>query len=402
MKPEQILRGLLTLAAVVVACALAASAKFYVEAMVSPYFAFALLAATIIHLRTQATWKEAAYVAGAVAGFALLDFMVLGLTPKLMAWPSFTGLGSVLVMAIHVIWERGEERRRLLLMAVVPAVLFAGSDYFASDLLQWTEKAQSRVFDLYLLSFDISMYFQIPALTGQWFQHWRWLRSASLWCYVAIPVSIAFTYAGLLVRRSPWAIPSMIAFLCAGPLGIVFYNIFPAIGPAHLLGARFPWQPITFEEGPRLLLESLTNLAGPRNAMPSLHLAWVLLAWWYSRGLSFWERGIALVFLIFAGLATVGTGEHYFADLIVAIPFCLFLQGASAVHQPWKNRWRLAATWGGLGGVAVWLLALRYLPRLFWLSPGVPWILFGFTLAICSIVQARLAQDAVSPIPAGE
>ena len=104
-------------------------------------------------------------------------------------------------------------------------------------------------------------------------------------------------------------------------------------------------------------------IAGPRNAMPSLHMAWTLLGWWYSRGLSWWERSIALAFAAFTVLAAMGTGEHYCVDLVVAFPFALMIQALCAYNLRWSDLRRLQARSLGLGATFAWLVALRYANR---------------------------------------
>ena len=166
---------------------------------------------------------------------------------------------------------------------------------------------------------------QIPFLVGQQFALHPTLRTTALLAYIGLSIPIAFVYAGQVRRIREKALQCFAVFVLTGPVGILFYNLVPALGPVHLLQQNFPWNPLPIEQAARVFIEPLA-LAGPRNAIPSLHLAWVLLAWWYSRGLSWWERGIALFYLIFVALATLGTGEHYFIDLIVGVPFALFIE----------------------------------------------------------------------------
>jgi hypothetical protein len=112
---------------------------------------------------------------------------------------------------------------------------------------------------------------------------------------------------------------------------------------------------------------------GVQNAIPSLHMAWVLLAWWYARGLSAWERGIALIFVVFTAFRTLGTGEHYFVDLVVAYPFGVMIQALCAFPLRWMQRERVPGLLYGLLTTLAWFVALVYAPNLFWVSPIVPW-----------------------------
>jgi hypothetical protein len=211
---------------------------------------------------------------------------------------------------------------------------------------------------------------------------------------LAIPITTI--YAGRLVRFKEGAFPAMLAFLVTGPIGILFYNLFPASGPRNLFRSNFPFHPFPIADLPRLALAPLA-MPGPRNAMPSLHLAWTLLAWWYSRGLSWMERAVAFAFLALTAFATMGTGEHFFVDLVVAFPFALLICGLCAYPVSWKDSRRVAAVLVGLGVTLAWLVTLRYGAKLFWTSPIVPWALSAATMAIAYIRQAKL--DAANEAP---
>jgi hypothetical protein len=119
-------------------------------------------------------------------------------------------------------------------------------------------------------------------------------------------------------------------------------------------------------------------------------MAWVLLAWWYSRGLSLWERGIALTFVVFTAFATLGTGEHYFIDLVVAYPFSVMMQSLCAFPLRWTQRERVSSGLYGLLVVLAWFVVLGYSPNLFWASPVIPWACCVATIASAIVVHRRL------------
>jgi hypothetical protein len=125
-------------------------------------------------------------------------------------------------------------------------------------------------------------------------------------------------------------------------------------------------------------------------------MAWTLLAYWYSKGLSRVERLIAFSFLAFTVTATMGTGEHWFVDLIVAFPFALMIQAIAEYELPMSNPERLSAVLIGLSGTLGWLALLRYGNRWTGYSPWVPWILcVGTVLTVCWR-QARLARTTTA------
>ena len=360
----------IVLTALVLACGiwLGTGRQFYREAMVSAFLALALASVIIIHLRVCASWMDALAILAGTALLSAIDLRILHFRPAIMAWFSFAGLSSLVIFAIRAIWAKQHERK-LFLLGFVPALLFVVSEYFADNLLHWTAANHPKALDLYLFSFDSSLGVQFPFLAGQAFAIWPWLRLVAILFYIGLPIPIAVVYSGQLLRVREKAIPSMVAFLATGPMGIIFYNLFPALGPVHLFLQGFPWHPLTIEQASRLLAEPIA-IDGPPNAIPSLHMAWVLLVWWYSRGLSWWERSVAMLFLAFTVLATLGTGEHYFIDLIVAFPFAMMVESLCAFNLDFSNRTRLLAFFAGLGGTLGWFALLRHSLHFFWLSSG--------------------------------
>jgi hypothetical protein len=373
----------------------ATNRQFYIEALRSSFFALALTSVIIIHFRVRPSWQDAVAVASVALVVSFIDYRVLQFKPFFMAWFSFAGLSSLLVLGIRAVWSQDADRK-LLFLAFIPSLLFVVSEYFADTFLKWTSHIHPKALDLYLLSFDASLHVQLPFLVGQAFQTWNTLRVVSLLFYLALPIPIAVVYAGRVLRFREKAVPSMAAFLITGPLGILFYNLFPALGPAHLLGPNFPWNPIPFERVSHLLAEPIA-LVGPRNAIPSLHMAWVVLVCWYSRNLSWWERAIAFVFLVFTVLATLGTGEHYFIDLVVAFPFALLVESICAFSLPLTNTNRMLTFGLGLLLTLAWLWMLRVGLHFFWATPVLPWSFCGATVALSLIFERQLHR----PEPGG-
>jgi hypothetical protein len=385
-------RVVLTLLLIACAMALVCSARFYTEALVDAFLAFALASVLILHLRVRPKISDALLVLAVTVVLGAVDFRLLHFRSNAMAWLSFVGVSSFLIMAIRAVWTEDRPMRRMLLCASIPAALFVASDYFASTMLGWTAAAHPKTLDLYLLSFDYSLRVQLVFFAGQMFVRDHWLHFVSLLAYVGLAIPISLVYAGRLIRFKEKAFPAMLAFLITGPMGILFYNLFPACGPLALFRQGFPFVAFPMADAPRLLLEP-TAIAGARNAMPSLHMAWMLLAWWYSRGLSWFERLIVFSFLGFTAFATLGTGEHWFVDLVVAFPFALLIQGICAYRVPWKDSRRLAAFFFGLLGTLAWLVMLRYGAKFFWTSPIIPWGIAAATVTLACIRQAKLDQS---------
>jgi PAP2 superfamily protein len=380
------LQALITLGIVVGVAWLGASKQFYLEAMTDAFFGFALAGITVVHMRIRPAWRDVVLLAAGCALFSVIDFKVLHYEARLVSLFSIIGLTSFAILAIRSVWELD---RKIMLCAWIPAGLLVVSDYFASNLLEWTSRAHPKTLDLYLLYFDGNLGAQIAFSAGQYYSRSLWFHNFSLAAYIGLAIPITLIYAGRLTRFGTKALSSVLAFLITGPIGVLFYNLFPACGPSKLFGASFPFQPFPTLNLHRLFLEPVA-IAGPRNAIPSLHMAWTLLAWWYSRGLSGVERAIALLFLVFTVTATLGTGEHWFVDLVVAFPFALMIQAIATYELPWKHRGRLSACLIGLAGTLGWLGLLRYGVKVVGVSPIVGWTLSAATVALIYWKQLQL------------
>lgn len=388
-----LVRSFLTLLVLFGIAMLGFSRQFYLEALDDAFFGLALASVVILHQRIRPSWMDAAWIAAGTIALGIVDFRFLHYPQRVMAWFSFLGLISFAIMAMRSIW--GQDRRRWL-YAWIPAAAFVMSDYFASNMLEWTAKAHPKTLDLYLLSFDGSLRTQLAFTAGQLYARFPAVHVIALIAYIGLAIPITTIYAGRLIRFKEGAVPAMLALLITGPIGILFYNLFPACGPHNMFGPNFPFKPFPIADLPRVVLEPVA-FQGPRNAMPSLHMAWTLLVWWYSRGLSRAERFIAFAFLALTAFATLGTGEHWFVDLVVAFPFALFVYALCAYQVSWTNSRRLAAILTGLGVTLVWLASLRYGARIFWISPTIPWTLSAATVVFAYICQAKL--DLAARVP---
>jgi hypothetical protein len=398
MKIPRAAQILLTAVLLIIAARFGTGWQFYSESLSSPFFAIALISVVIIQLRVCGLWPDGLALLASTALLALVDFRFLHYPQHFMAWFSFLGLSALLLLALRAIWSEGD-RRSLLLYALVPSLLFVTSEWFASNMLDLTERLHPKTLDLFLYSFDGSLRVQLSFLMGQAFAMWPWFRIAGELFYIGLPIPIALVYSGQLLRIRERAFPAMAAFLLTGPIGILFYNIFPAMGPIHLVHRAFPWHPLDTAMFRLMILEPVA-IRGPRNAIPSLHMGWVLLTWWYSRGLSFLERAIVMLFVIFTACATMGTGEHYFIDLVVAFPFALFMVALCDWPPFWADRARLATFVLCLATILVWFAGLRYAPHFFWTSPVIPWALCVGSVALAVWLKHRLAQPDAAPKPA--
>jgi len=175
-------------------------------------------------------------------------------------------------------------------------------------------------------------------------------------------------------ERPSWDIITL--FLLAGLGGWGLYNVVPATGPAYVFGMDFPWHFLPYKSLHRLFLEQIPVSGDiPRNAIPSLHMAWVLLLYWNTKGLARSLRIFMAVYLALTVVSTLGTGEHYFVDLVAGIPFAFFVQSVVSPGRKPAAFKRAIAAGAGLALTLGWLLLVRF--AVWWMlaSPALPWSL---------------------------
>ncbi len=375
---------------------------FFGDSISSVFLAVALFSIFLILIRTRFSWKE---LAGVAIGAGLIYWLDIGLLGYKYTWPvvaSCVGIAGLAVLALRAIWARETERTAAVL-TLSAAFLFVASEWCAGYFLAWGELARPKVLDLYLYSFDATLGAQPAIVLGQLFARFPWFAATSQIVYLALPVAMGLTFAGCMVQAREKASPVLVAFLITGPIGAIFYTMFPALGPAHILHTSFPWHPLTMEQARRLVLEPIP-VPGPRNAIPSLHAAWIFLVYWFACRLSLVERIAAGLFVFFTLCATMGTGEHYFIDLVVAAPFSLLILAvALGLCRKWKSAlW--APLLGGLGLTLAWFGALRYAAGIFRMSPVAPWAACAATLLACGYWLRAFGEEekseAVTRVPA--
>lgn len=171
------------------------------------------------------------------------------------------------------------------------------------------------------------------------------------------------------------------------PFGLAFflYAFLPLTGPAYaFFDNQFP------DNLPLILSVPANQVIVPpafRNAMPSMHLTGALLVWMLSIGL---RHRIAIIFATILVLATVwstlATGEHYFLDLVVAVPYAAFLGSALIWPNNLRAQWKISAPiWLSCFVFVIWMILLRIIPE--WLSEHI-W--FVRVLAVSGLIFSLL------------
>lgn len=240
--------------------------------------------------------------------------------------------------------------------------------------------------------------FAFPFLFGVFFEFFSSAKVASrdllLWCFdanfgsVAIPLGkllalcpalnlfckIAYVSQPLLFVIVYLALPEHVrrtysaAIALVGIMILPLYALCPGAGPAYLFPSQYPWStPVSVQ--PQLVFLPGTAL----NTTPSGHLAWTLLLFWFTQ--RYCHKWIVTVFglnVVITILNTLGLGEHYVIDLILALPFTAAIW-AVAVNRDWRR----AAI--NIALLLVWMVALREGWTLK-LPPVAVWLLTGATV----------------------
>lgn len=275
---------------------------------------------------------------------------------------SSTGLGfwyaSLLLAGLRAMRSQGAARWEALdaaaivfaLPAIIPLLGF---------FLWLTTICLPETNDIYLYAFDGLLPIQLSRIVAEAFARHDGLRSVFqlvynslggvFGLYVILQGGPDGQLSGQLVSR----------WIVAGCLGYIGYFCLPGVGPQHTFGSAFPIDlPDPNGVKPALLVPSGD---WPRNAMPSMHTSWAFLILLATRNMPLIARIGALTFMIATLISTLGLGEHYLIDLVVAIPFTVAVDGlVSLISSTATNRRQVVATVGGAAITGAWLLILRY------------------------------------------
>ncbi len=265
------------------------------------------------------------------------------------------------------------------------AVILPAFALAASLAMQFSLNLPRETFDLFLYKFDGRLGFQASFWCGRLFELHPALKDFESVVYDALGVMPAVVFAvGLrMKRRLPFN--PLAAFVWAGLAAYCLYQICPGTAPFAVFHGEFPSNP---PPSSSLALQRIEVPGSWRNAMPSMHVTWVLLAFSCSIVLPLWTRWLTGIFVALTCLATLGLGQHYLVDLIVACPFTVAVS-AACVRIPFGVPARSQAFVISSLATLAWLVLLR----LGWLTVApspVAWVGVIGTLAGSAILQTRL------------
>jgi hypothetical protein len=227
---------------------------------------------------------------------------------------------------------------------------------------------------------------------GQCFKDNPSLAGLCEFVYLIPPAALLFVHALQIRAPRPPARDVLTVLTVLLMVGYLLYFLMPVGGPRATFGDAFPSSP---PPAPSLSERSLDIGSTPRNGMPSLHLGAALLSWWHVRPYGLVPRLITALLGVFTVLATLGLGEHYLVDLVVAIPVTLAVQAACMPQEGALGRVSRMVFLGSALLVAGWYALLFHgVSRL---DHPIS-IICGFSLATVTIVvwlewRLRLAAE---------
>jgi hypothetical protein len=301
------------------------------------------------------------------------------------------GLASLGALGLRAWRHRGAERTWALLyfLPALASLIFTFEVGIFYDLIASVFPATC---DSFAYAVDGGYGVQVSFATGRLFLAAPPLAAVCKYLYLAPPPGLVFVFALQTRARRPPPVDVVTVLLFLGLTGYSLYFLFPVCGPLPAFGAAFPMSPPALAfDGQRMLVEKF-----PRNGVPSLHMASVLIAYWHAKPYGPWARGAAALFVAGTFLATMGLGEHYLVDLVVALPFTLAVHAACSPPLPGIRRERLAALLGAGGLLGLWYVLLLFGTALLATSPPLTWSLTLATLAAVVLLERWLARASAA------
>lgn len=375
------------------------SSRFHVGN--NAFLAFALAGAFLMHMRSGPPLGErlSTVLVGAIFCAVYLMFgsrIGAFFGAPLVGGAAFLGEASLVVLLARALWCEDDARRRSYVAVLKPGAALAAFVAVAALCLMVTDLLHPRTYDLILYAFDGTLGAQPSFLLGRLFAACKPLENLGLIVYEGLPLAVAFLYAAHAGRKVGSGVDILVVFTTAGIAGFFLYQLFPAVGPVHVFPNLFPDHapPVS-----HLAIGPVPVGPAPRNAMPSLHAAWALLLWWNSKGASRAVQVAALFILVITLMVTLGSGEHYLVDLVVAAPFSLAVQAACTTAIPLGDAARRRSLVGGAVITTAWLVALRFGIGYFQRWPVLSWASVTFTLLASGLLAHGLLRITAFALP---
>lgn len=346
-----------------------------------PFLGYGVAAAFLFHLSIRPKLREMAVVAIGALVLGLVGARFHQQLPRDLTFVlGMLGLGSFLVLGLRAVIEDGKDRERVF-WALLPATVLVFFIVGSQHSLNMGSMMRPTTYDLYTFLFDGSLGFQPAFAMGKLFHEHARLYKFGAFTYTGITLGIALLYAVHLHYRPGFNWEIIEILFGAAIIGYLFFAIFPVCGPRYGFPAYYPNVPVSYSQL-KLVAPEMISIARryPRNGVPSLHMSWAILMWWSCRRLPRWMQAAAVVYVLVTLVDTMGVGEHYAFDLVVAFPFSLSMQALLVGGVPLSARERWLPALVGFVVFVGWLalVALGGL-RFLLISPVIPWTLIAIS-----------------------
>ena len=375
-RSAQITAGVMFAAMLLVPVAVAVHAGMYDSFVDNALSGWGMWGTFAIHMWTRPSRKECATTVGlglllrAVYNAAIGERGYPG--SALIAMGTFLGLASLAVLAARSL--QGGERRGVSRQSLGVIALLSYIGICLGFYLALAKMALPRKYDYYLYAFDSSLGFLPSFAAGELAGACAPLDWTLLMVYNSLGFWFSLLYALHANARVKYPLSILKILVANAIIGFSLYFLFPAMGPKY----AFP----SFPDAPAVVRPMPALLSGVPNAMPSLHFGGTLLIFWLLKPWK-WLYRAAGGFCALTALATLGLGEHYLVDLVVAVPYALaILAFGSTVRE------RCRALAASVSMLAAWLWILRggHFTAL------ISWGLIVLTLSAAATWQRRLGS----------
>lgn len=342
---------------------------------------------TRAHLESMVLWAlplEVVYMIGLPAQASWQDrFLCLG---------GGIGFAGLLGLA-HLAWadpERLTQRRaKIYLRIAVGLVLYP---VYAGALLGVISHLNPQVYDAYAYNLEASLGW-VPSVVNAQFQiQHPWFDWTVVAIYSRLPVWVILAFALGMLYPERTTFDLFLAFFVSGVLVFGFYHLLPLVGVDDFLGLQtwltaapplsVSWEPFS---APLFL---------PRTCIPSMHMTWILLAYFAALRISRRLGWLYLAFVLATGLAAMGPHVgHYLLDFVPSFPFTLAMIALTSQPDRVNRAWQIFGLVAGLLGTGLYLAAIRW-GAVYWTERASAWWTVSLLLVLVSLFGERQLRRA--------
>jgi hypothetical protein len=263
----------------------------------------------------------------------------------LIGYPVFVGVAAAFICAgVRMTLVPSDRKRCDWFLGA--AALALPANILSENTALFLSRLRPFKLDEYIFQIDGLLGLQPSFSIGRFVTHHIGLEIVSNMAYNILPCAVLAVFGLYLWQRSENETLTVVrAFVLNLFVAIPIYLLMPACGPAFAF-AGFPFiQPDHLAAQPIIL-------HAPPNCVPSVHMSTALLIMWFVRQ---WRIPllISVVYLTLIVVATLGSGQHYLFDLIVAVPYTLFILRIAPYEWKRARRITIKGVFCGEGGTVV-------------------------------------------------